>query len=200
MSKASIFDKVGKIKMSQRIMILVGTLVLLAGGYLSLVYLPKTATISRTDQDISDLRRRIAVAKRKARDLKKFQAEERDVNAQFKEALKLLPNKKEIPTLLRSITELGKDSKLEFPLFSPQGERAQDFYTEIPVNIVLSGRYNDIASFFDKVGHMDRIVNILDISMRPKEELSTTLIAKCTAVTYRFKAKKDGKKPRKKKK
>ncbi len=184
----SVVEKAERLKMFQRILIFVLTLGLLGGGFFSLFYLPKTTAIAQTNEEISNLERRLAVAKRKAKNLAKLETEHREVAAQLKEALKLLPDKREIPSLLRNITTLGKESRLEFPLFTPQGERPQDFYVEIPVNIVLSGKYNDVASFFDKVGRMDRIVNIHGISMKPEKEMSTTLVTKCTAVTYRFKS------------
>jgi Tfp pilus assembly protein PilO len=44
-----------------------------------------------------------------------------------------------------------------------------------------------VAQFFDKVGRMDRIVNILNVSMKPEEALSTQLITSCEAVTFQFK-------------
>jgi type IV pilus assembly protein PilO len=184
----AVVEKAERLKMFQRILIFVLTLGLLGGGFFSLFYLPKTTAIAQTNEEISNLERRLAVAKRKAKNLAKLEAEHREVAAQLKEAIELLPDKREIPSLLRNITTLGKESRLEFPLFTPQGERPQDFYVEIPVNIVLSGKYNDVASFFDKVGRMDRIVNIHGISMKPEKEMSTTLVTKCTAVTYRFKS------------
>ncbi|MEE9610799.1 MAG: type 4a pilus biogenesis protein PilO, partial [Desulfatiglandales bacterium] len=116
------------------------------------------------------------------------------------QALRLLPNKKEIPRLLRSVTQLGSDSQLEFRLFSPQKERAQDFIMEIPVSIEVSGTYHNVAAFFDRVGRMERIVNILNVSMKPVKARSTTLITQCDAVTYRFKGGSDVGATRKKKK
>ncbi len=127
----------------------------------------------------------------RARALKKFEAEYAEVDAQFQEALRLLPNTKEIPSLLKSITQLGTDSQLEFLLFSPQKERAQDFFMEIPVSIEVSGTYHNVAIFFDKVGQMERIVNILNVSMTPQKERSTIVTARFDAVTYRFKGETD---------
>ena len=122
------------------------------------------------------------------------------MKTEFQEALTLLPNEAEIPNLLRSITQLGTDSQLEFRLFSPKRERAKDFYQEIPVAIEVSGNYHNVALFFDKVAKMDRIVNILDVSMKPVKERSTTLITTCDAVTYSFKGGSDAKKTQAKKK
>jgi len=181
-------EKVGKLGKTQRILIFAGSVILLAGGFIFLFYLPKTTEITMVKKEISKLENKLLVAKKEAKNEAKFEAAFNEATAQLKAALKLLPDKREIPSLLRNISNLGKDSRLEFPLFSPQGEKAQDFYMEIPVSIVLSGKYNDVATFFDKVGSMARIVNIHGISMRPDKSMSTTLITKCTATTYRFKS------------
>jgi len=51
-----------------------------------------------------------------------------------------------------------------------------------------------VAVFFDKVGQMERIVNILNVSMIPVKDRSTILNTKCDAVTYRFKGEIDASK------
>jgi type IV pilus assembly protein PilO len=191
MEKGSFTEKVEKIKMPHRIAILAGTIVVLAGLFVWLVYLPKSEEIAAARQEIAKLQVKLNQAKLKARALSKFEAEYAEVDAQFTEALNLLPNTKEIPSLLKAITQLGTDSQLDFMLFSPQRERPKDFYMEIPVSIEVSGSYHNVAVFFDKVGRMERIINILNVSMNPVKERSTTLTTKCDAVTYRFKGETD---------
>jgi len=187
MEQASIYEKIEKIKMPYRLLIWVGTLVVLAGIFTWFVVVPKTDAIERLEKEVSKLQRQLTQAKFKAKNLQKFKAELEQVDAQFKEALKLLPDKKEIPSLLTTITKLGTESNLAFIRFSPKRERAKDFYMEIPVDIEVRGKYHDVAVFFDKVGKMERIVNILDVSMRPVKRNSNILNTKCVAVTYRFK-------------
>lgn len=187
MEPASIYEKIEKIKMPYRLLIWVGTLVVLAGIFTWFVVVPKTDAIERLEKEVSKLQRQLTQAKLKAKNLQKFKAELEQVDAQFKEALKLLPDKKEIPSLLTTITKLGTESNLTFIRFSPKRERAKDFYMEIPVDIEVRGKYHDVAVFFDKVGKMERIVNILDVSMRPVKRNSNILNTKCVAVTYRFK-------------
>jgi type IV pilus assembly protein PilO len=191
MKTGALFEKVEKIKMPIRIAIFVGTIVLLAGLFVWLIYVPKSEEIAQTREEIARLQQKLNQAIVRARALKKFEAEYSEVDAQFQEALKLLPNTKEIPSLLKSITQLGTDSQLEFLLFSPQRERAQDFFMEIPVSIEVSGTYHNVAIFFDKVGQMERIVNILNVSMTPQKDRSTILTTRCDAVTYRFKGEPD---------
>ena len=194
------FEKVEKIKMPFRIVILVLTVGIIAGAFIWLVYLPKTGEIIKTKLEVGDLRQRLNRAKVKAKGLAKFEAEMAQVDAQFKEALKLLPDTKEIPTLLKNVTQLGTESDLEFRLFSPRKERAKGFYLEIPVSIVVSGSYHDVALFFDRVGKMERIMNIINVSMKPTKSRSTTLVTNCQAVTYRFKGESDAKPTKTKKK
>ena len=161
--------------------------------------MPKTGEIKKTRKEIVTLKEKINQAKIRKRNIEKFELEKAEVDAQFQEALKLLPNKREIPSLLRSITQLGSDSQLEFRLFSPVSEVNKDFYIEIPVSIEVSGNYHSVAVFFDKVGRMERIVNILDVSMKPVKDRSTDLITQCKAVTYRFKGSTDANVDKKKK-
>jgi len=191
MKTGALFEKVEKIKMPIRIAIFAGTIVILAVAFWYFVYDPYSTEIAQTEGKIASLQQEINKAKARASNLKRFEVEYAEVDAQFQEALKLLPNTKEIPSLLKSITQLGTDSQLEFLLFSPQRERAQDFFMEIPVSIEVSGTYHNVAIFFDKVGQMERIVNILNVSMTPQKERSTILTTRCDAVTYRFKGETD---------
>jgi len=198
MPKGSFFEQVEKLKTSHRILIFAGTIILLVVVFGWFFYLPKTQEIEGTSKHISDLKTKLNRAMVRARAYKKFQAEYDAVDAQFKEALKLLPNEKEIPSLLKTITKLGTDSHLVFRLFSPQKEKPGTFYMKIPVSIEVSGPYHNVAVFFDKVGKMERIVNILNVSMKPVSKTSNILVTRCDAVTYRFKGASDVKIPHKK--
>jgi type IV pilus assembly protein PilO len=173
--------------MLYRIIILVGTFLLLGSVFVFLVYLPKAEKISQTTKEIVGLEKEINKARITIKDLAKLEMEEAQIDAQFKEALRLLPNEREIPSLLRNVTELGNESNLKFRLFRPINERPRDFFIEIPVSVEVSGKYHNVALFFDRVGRMKRIMNILNVTMVPEKPLSTTLKTTCEAVTFRFK-------------
>jgi type IV pilus assembly protein PilO len=200
MAGESLFEKIEKIKMHFRILILVGMVVLLGGLFIYFVYIPKTTEIEKTNKSITKLNRRLNLAVKKSKKLSKLNAEKALRDTQYQEALRLLPNKKEIPNVLRKVTELGNDAKLEFRIFVPKREKKRKLYFEIPVAIEVRGGYHNVAVFFDKIGHMQRIMNIKNVSMRPVRARSTTLITKCTAVTYRLRGKASAKTPKKKKK
>jgi type IV pilus assembly protein PilO len=102
------------------------------------------------------------------------------------------------------VSKSGQDAGLEFLLFQPKPEIAQDFYAEIPVAIQVVGNYHNVAVFFDQVSKMSRIVNIKDLTMKPSSD-GASLDTNCTAVTYKFieqskQKSQKGKKGKKKKK
>src|SRR6185436_2667370 len=86
------------------------------------------------------------------------------------------------------ISSAGRESGLEILLFRQKPERFQDFYAEVPVDVLVRGNYHQVATFFDRVGQLDRIVNVADISMKePKAESGTMIVdTSCSAVTFRF--------------
>ncbi|MCP4681240.1 MAG: type 4a pilus biogenesis protein PilO [Desulfobacterales bacterium] len=186
MRTEDLFEKVEQIRMVHRVLIFVGTVVLSAGLFIYFSYIPTTKEISMVTGQVADLTKKVNEARRIAANLEKFKEEKAEADAQLQKALALLPKEREIPSLLRTITELGLESNLEFRLFSLKKETPKDLYIEIPVSIEVKGRYHDVAVFFDKVGRMKRLVNILDVSIVPEKQMSTTLKATCTAITYRF--------------
>ena len=196
----SVFKKAGKIKRTHRILIFIGTIILFGGAFYALDYMPKAEEIANAEENVDRLEQQLRTVKIRARSLQKFRDEYAKIQERFHEALKLLPDKREIPNLLKSISQQGLDAKLEFRLFSPQPEKPKDFYMEIPVSMEVRGEYINVIDFFDRIGRMDRIVNVLNINMKPDKPLSTSLLTRCTAITYRFKGEDDVKKEQQKKK
>ncbi len=195
------FDKISKLRMAHRVLILVVTVVVLLGTFFAFIYTPKTKEKATIKSELDKLQKQIDHAEKKKQDLEKLEAELDELQDQLIVALRLLPTTSEIPSLLKSITRLGNDSHLEFLLFSPEREvPKEELYVEIPVSMEVMGGYHDVAMFFDKIGKMDRIVNIVDVSMVPAKPDTTTLRTQCRALTYRFREKKGTKGVQEKKK
>lgn len=194
------FDKISKLKMLHRVLIFAGTIVLLVGLFIYFVYMPKTNKITTTKSELDRLEREIKIARVRARNLKRLEADLATAQENLKFALRLLPTTSEIPNLLKNITKLGNDSNLEFLLFSPEKQIPKQFYVEIPVSVEVRGTYHNVAAFFDKIGKLERIVNVVNVIMLPLEQYSTYLKTTCKAVTYRFKEEKKANGGRKKEK
>ncbi len=117
-----------------------------------------------------------------------LKAEIQKIEAQFQEVTKQLPESKEIPDLLRQVSNMGRDSGLEITLFRQQGENIKDLYADVPVEMAVRGGYHQLALFFEKVRQLDRIVNISDIGMKNPQMLEGRLQVEASfaATTYRF--------------
>lgn len=183
-------EKVENLSKVQRIVISAVFFVLILAVFGYFFYWPKFEKIGNLAKELTKLEGKLATAKRNAKDLKKFQAKMKEAEAQFNMAMKKLPEKEEIPSLLTSISDAGQAVGLEFLLFQPKNEKKKEFYAEIPVSMSLRGDYHNLAIFFDQVARLNRIVNIENITMnrvkKGKKKSLGELTAKCTAVTYKF--------------
>ncbi|MFC1812064.1 type 4a pilus biogenesis protein PilO [Thermodesulfobacteriota bacterium] len=190
-------NKVAKLSRIQRFLIVIVMLAIIIGPFVYFVYLPKTDTINKLTKEHEELEAKLAKLKIKAAKLKRLQAEKRKMEADFKIVRKALPNQKEIPDLLATISRAGSDSGLAFKLFKPLKPKKKGFYSEIPVKLSVTGGYHNVAQFFDKVAQLPRIVNMQNISIKTAK--GTNLSTSCTAVTYMFVPEKKKKKKKKKK-
>jgi len=199
-------EKVENLSKAQRILISALFFILILAVFIYFFYWPKFEQIGSLTTKITELDKKLAKAKRNAADLKKYQAQMKEAQTEFNMAMKKLPEKEEIPSLLTSISDAGQAVGLDFLLFQPKNEKKKEFYAEIPVAMSLRGDYHNLAIFFDQVARLNRIVNIGNITMTRAKRGELT--AKCTAVTYKFideppkkkKSKKKKKRRRKKKK
>ncbi len=123
-----------------------------------------------------------------AKDLDKQKAELADTELKYKAASALLPQAKEIPSLLTNISSLGTGAGLDFVSFQPKKELIKDFYAEIPIDITVRGPYHNIGAFLDRVSKLDRIVSVANINMGAPvfEEGEALLNSKISLTTYRF--------------
>ncbi len=181
----SFFENIEKLSKTQRVLISVGVFVLIIGAFVYLLYLPKFGEIDKLGKNLETIEKKLMTAKRNAASLKKFQAKMKEAEAQFQAAMRMLPEKEEIPSLLTNISKEGHDVGLDFLLFEPKPEVRKEFYAEIPVAINVKGSYHDMAMFFDRVSRLSRIVNVKNISMGREKE-GEQLKTSCTAVTYKF--------------
>ena len=148
----------------------------------------KTEQIKGLEKQAAGLRQEIAGAKARAAKLDEHLAEMEETQRMFAEAAILLPQKKEIPSLLTNISALGTNSGLSMASFSPGGERKKEFYAEIPVSLRLNGPYHNIGTFLYEVSKLDRIISATNITLGggSKQRGELLLGASISLITYRF--------------
>jgi type IV pilus assembly protein PilO len=183
------WEKIAAIPRTHRIGICAATFALLGAGFFYFIYMPMSAELNSLEQSYADVQAKVAQAKEEAKNLEKYREQYKEAQGKFRLALRLLPDKKEIPSLLEGISQSGTLSGLEFLLFKPATEIRREFYAEIPVQIEVTGGYHNLALFFAKVAGLPRIVNISDLNIKggsASQEMAGALKASCVATTYQF--------------
>jgi type IV pilus assembly protein PilO len=197
-----------KLPTPKKVLILVVILCAIAGLYLYFFFMPAREELNVAQRQLSKLEVELSNSKAIARDLQKFKEQVERLNEELKNALTQLPNEKEIPEILKTISSLGKESNLEFTLFRPKPEEPQQFYAKVPIELVALGNYHNIGIFFDKVSKLPRIINVVDFNMtktketkevKRKDEPQIMLKTSCMINTYRFIEKKSEEKKSEKK-
>jgi type IV pilus assembly protein PilO len=172
----------------QKIGILAGLIIfLLVIGYFYL-YLPGDDKLTKLAEEITAVRGDRDRKKALSANLPKLQKEVQEWDAKLKAAVAQLPNRKEIPDLLSSLSTKAREAGLEILLFRPRAENFQEFYAEIPVDIVVRGGFFNAVTFFDEVGKLNRLVNIDNIDLKnPKVGGDQVALEISTlTTTYRF--------------
>ena len=185
-------DSIYKLPTSKKVALLVVILGVVTGlcGYR--VFIPQYDQLKAKKGELNGLVRELEENKAIVKEFEKFKEELAKLNVEFANALTQLPNEKEIPDILRNISALGKESSLEFTLFKPKPEEPQQFYANVPIELIVLGNYHSTGVFFDRVSKLPRIINVVNFSMmrakdiKGKEETNYLVKTSCLVNTYRF--------------
>jgi len=190
---ASKMDAIYKLPTSKKVAILVVLICVVIGLYAYAFFIPQQNELRMLKGELNNLVRELNEGKAIAKDLENFKKQVEKLNLELTSALTQLPNEKEIPEILRNISALGKESRLNFALFRPKPEEPQQFYARVPIELVFVGNYHNAGIFFDKVSKLPRIINVVNFNMiraqaldKGKGEAELLVKTSCLVNTYRF--------------
>lgn len=111
-----------------------------------------------------------------------YKAQLERIKEDFSSMLKSLPTSNETPGLLDDITYVGTSAGLTFKLLNWQPEIPKEFYTELPIQIEVTGSYHEFGEFVSNIANLPRIVTLHDFEVtQDRSELKLQMQAK----TYR---------------
>lgn len=183
-----LLDRILGLPQQQKIAVLAGLIVALLLLDYFLLYSPSSDEISKLTQENENNRSERDRKKKEVADIPKLKEQMRQLDGMLNEAVAQLPDRKEIPDLLSSISAKVKEAGLDILIFRPRAENLQEFYAEIPVDIVVRGGFHNMVTFFDEVGRLNRLVNISNIEFRNPRANDDQVImeASTLATTFRF--------------
>lgn len=181
-------DSILKLSLVKRVLILVGINAVIIGlGYYFLIG-PGHKQVGKLKGELANLNVTLNENRVIAADIPRYLKEKEELEQKLEAAVAQLPNEKEIPDLIDSISSAGEEAGLKINLFKPGREVPKGFYAEVPVNMSVQGRYESLFDFSVRVANLPRIVNMSNIEILSRGHSGQTpvLEANFVATTFRF--------------
>jgi Tfp pilus assembly protein PilO len=116
-------------------------------------------------------------ARQRKSDLPKLEEKLAFTEDQLTKAKKLLPDSYIIESILEKAATLAYKTNVVLERFKPLAEIGHDSdgyrYMELPIETQITGDYQSIATFFDKVAHLDTTIFIRNIAITPAASNAT---------------------------
>jgi len=162
--------------------------IIVLGAFYLFYYRPKNVEMNNLEAQRIKVEQELAQLRLKKLQLDKIEAELINLDSQLKELYAIIPQKKETSDILRKIQQLAYDARLNITKFAPKSEIIKDFYSEWPIPIEITGSYNNLGVFFDRLSQFSRLFTIENFSIKAlqKQTEAATISATWTAKTYFF--------------
>ena len=161
--------------------------VIAGGGYWFFIK-DQYAQLERVERTEQDLRKTYEEKAYQVANLEVFKAQMAEMEETFGALVRQLPSETEVPGLLEDITNTALGNGLALQEVKLQPEQRRDFYSELPINIRVSGSYHELASFVSSVASLPRIVTLHDLTIKPTGGDGERLDMQVVARTYRYRA------------
>ncbi len=147
---------------------LVSVLVAAAGIYY--ITLDQLKELEQFENKEQELKNTFSTKQKKAVNLSDYREQYKQIESSLTEMIKQMPTKAEVASLLIDISQTGLASGLEFRLFKPATPVRKDFYSELPINIRVVGKYEELGLFVSGLASLPRIVTVHNVSIAPSEK------------------------------
>jgi type IV pilus assembly protein PilO len=120
-----------------------------------------------------------------------------ELEQQLVEEKKIVPDEKEADQFIKQLHDTAAAAGVEIRRYTAMPVSNHDFYTEVPFQIDLDGSYFSMLNFFDRIGRVERIINIANLQVAntkntgPSKIKSSytwapgeSVVASCTATTF----------------
>ena len=134
-------------------------------------------SLESADQKEQTLKQEFEAKQKKAVNFQDYNDQLTQIEASLDEMIRQMPTEEELASLLVDISQTGLASGLEFKLFKPQTPILKDFYSELPINIQVTGKYEELGLFVSGLASLPRIVTIHDVNIIPEDKNGAMLMS-----------------------
>jgi len=146
--------------------LLVSLLVVVADIYY--ISVPQLDELEALEKDEVALKTSFENKQKKAINLQDYRDQLKQIESSLGEMLKQMPTQAEVANLLVDISQTGLASGLEFKLFKPGAPVPKEFYSELPINIQVVGKYEELGLFVSGLASLPRIVTVHNVEINPR--------------------------------
>lgn len=120
-----------------------------------------------------------------------------ELEQQLIEEKKIVPDVKEADEFIKQLHDTAAAAGVEIRRYTAMPVSNHDFYTEVPFQLDVDGSYFSMLNFFDRIGRVERIINIANLQMSNTKNISPakvkttyswapgeSVVASCTATTF----------------
>ena len=177
--------------------------VVIAVALLATAGLYYTVFKSQRDQNM-DAQQKLEAKQKENRELEAYRPKLAEIERQLaslKQQLeierRIVPDEKEVDGFMRMLDAEASKAGIELRRYTAQPVAQKEFYSEVPFSVELDGPYYSVLGFFDRVGKLERIVNVSGLMMastrkpgeaKPKKQYqyapNESVVATCTATTF----------------
>jgi type IV pilus assembly protein PilO len=154
-----------------------GVALVLYGAFWYFVTGPTRTETHEIEAKVEKLLRENAGAVVASQRLSDFKANYERAKADYEDLKLLLPEQRELTMILQNVQDRAK-GRLTLTKFTPMDEVQQDFYTGKPVQVAVTGNYNNLGQFFAQMASYQRIVSITDFKVTTREHKKDEDISK----------------------
>jgi type IV pilus assembly protein PilO len=185
-TKKSIESYLKALSNRNKVLILILTVLIIIGGFWYFIYQNNEAMIAQKTKEIEEAKNRLDQLKRAEKMSKDLEKQLAEAESKLQELLALLPDIREIPSILENISGLGGRVGLkQLILFEPKGEELREFHAAIPIHLTMLGEYGKMGMFFDELAHGKRVIKVREFTMKRKGN-SGEVDVDCMVETYRY--------------
>ena len=94
--------------------------------------------------------------------LNEFKVAYQNKQQEYDELKALLPEQRELTSVLQGVQDRARDSRLSLRRFTPEKDIQQDFYSGKPIQVEVTSTFQNLRAFFDQMARYQRIVSITD--------------------------------------
>jgi type IV pilus assembly protein PilO len=122
------------------------------------------ASTTELEQQVKKLQKENAQAQIASQRINEFRANYETARHDYEELKALLPEQRELTTVLQGLQERARN-RLTVRRFTPKDDIQQDYFSGKPIEVEVSGSYNNIGEFFAQMAAYQRIVSITDFKV-----------------------------------